>query len=71
MTFGALGGFLRTPKNPPGYGPDLLIAYFLSNICAKNYQIQSMYVRHIARQSSDIFGTQCTSLQQVNRESIC
>jgi len=21
MTFGALGGFLRTPKNPPGYGP--------------------------------------------------
>ena len=24
MTFGALGGFLRTPKNPPGYGP----AYF-------------------------------------------
>ena len=23
MTFGALGGFLRTPKNPPGYGPDM------------------------------------------------
>jgi len=21
MTFGALGGFLRTPKNPAGYGP--------------------------------------------------
>jgi len=21
MTFGALGGFLRTPKNPPGYVP--------------------------------------------------
>jgi len=21
MTFGALGGFLRTPKNPPGYEP--------------------------------------------------
>jgi len=23
MTFGALGGFLRTPKNPPGYGPEV------------------------------------------------
>jgi len=25
MTFGALGGFLRTPKNPPGYGPDCTV----------------------------------------------
>jgi len=24
MTFGALGGFLRTPKNPPGYGPEMV-----------------------------------------------
>ena len=32
-----------------------LIAYFLRNICAKNYQNQFMYVRLIARQSSDTF----------------
>jgi len=33
-----------------------LIAYFLSNICTKNYQHRFMYVRVIARQSSDIIG---------------
>ena len=33
----------------------LLIAYFLRNICAKNYQNQFMYVWVIARQSSHIF----------------
>jgi len=31
-----------------------LIAYFLRNICAKNYQNRFMCVRVIARQSSDI-----------------
>jgi len=35
------------------------IAFFLSNICAKIYQNRFMYVGVIARQSSDIFGTQC------------
>ena len=33
----------------------LLIAYFLSNICAENYQNLFMHVRVIVRQSSDIF----------------
>ena len=28
MTFGALGGFLRTPKNPPGYGPEIFLRSF-------------------------------------------
>jgi len=28
----------------------LLIAYFASNMCAKNYQYQFMYVKVIARQ---------------------
>ena len=35
------------------------MAYFLSNVCAKNYQNRFMYIRVIARQSSDIFGIQC------------
>ena len=34
----------------------LLIAYILSNTCAKNYQHRFMYVTVIARQSSDILG---------------
>jgi len=33
-----------------------LIAYFLVSICAKNYQSRFVFVRVIARQSSDIFG---------------
>jgi len=33
-----------------------VIANFLSNIFAKNYSNQFMYVRAIARQSSNIFG---------------
>jgi len=33
----------------------LTIVYFLHNICAKNYQNLLMYLRVIARQSSDIF----------------
>jgi len=39
----------------------LLIAYFLSNIFAKNYQNRIMYVKVIPRQNSDIFQTQCIS----------
>ena len=39
----------------------LLIAYFLGNIYAKNYQNRRMCVRLIARQSSDFFGgIQCS-----------
>jgi len=39
----------------------VLIAYFLRNIFAKNYQkLFTCVVRVIARQSSDICGTQCT-----------
>jgi len=38
----------------------LLIAYFLSNICAKNYQSRFVYVRVMVRQSTDIYiETQC------------
>ena len=38
----------------------LLIACFLGNICARNYQNRFMYVRVMVRQSSDVFGkTQC------------
>jgi len=37
-----------------------LIAYFLGNICAKNYQNRFMYDRVIARESSNIFETQCS-----------
>jgi len=36
----------------------LVIAYFFSNICAKNYYYRFVYLGVIARQSSDIFGTQ-------------
>jgi len=32
-----------------------MLAYFLSNICAKNYQNRFMYVRVIVKQISDIF----------------
>jgi len=32
----------------------VMIAYFLGDISAKNYQSQFMYVKVIARQSSDI-----------------
>ena len=34
----------------------LLIAYFFSNVCAKSYQNQLVYVRMRARQNSDILG---------------
>ena len=34
----------------------LLIAYFLTNICDKNYQNRFMYISVTVRQSSDIFG---------------
>jgi len=41
----------------PGKSKHLLIARFLSNISSKNCQNRSMYVKVIARQSSDIFET--------------
>jgi len=38
----------------------LFIAYFLSNIFAKNYQNRFVYVRVMVRQSTDIYiETQC------------
>ena len=37
----------------------LLIAYFLSDIFAKNYLNRFMYVGVTARQITDIFETQC------------
>jgi len=40
----------------------LLTPYFLSNINAKNNQNCFIYVRVIARQGSDIFGTQCSGM---------
>jgi len=47
----------------------LLIAYFLVNNCAKNYQNRFVYVRVIARQYSDIFGTQCRMAPHVQEFS--
>jgi len=38
----------------------IVIANFLSNICAKNCQNWFMYVRVTARQSGDVFWTQCS-----------
>jgi len=64
----ATSGFLVSPGSAEvlvkwsGKIKCFLIVYFLSNSCAKNYQNRFMYVRVIARQSSDSFlGTQCTA----------
>jgi len=43
----------------------LLTSHFLSNIFAKNYQHRFTYVKIIARQSSDIFETQCIIYNKV------
>jgi len=37
-----------------------LIAYFLGNICAKNYRNRTVYVKIIANQSGTFFERQCT-----------
>ena len=43
MTFGALGGFLRTPKNPPGYGPACLRLLFVClNMLTVKFKISNM-----------------------------
>ena len=54
-----------------------LIAYFLSNISAKNYQNRSIFVDVIASQSSVVFETQCrvnprlsTRVARVDRRSV-
>ena len=41
-------------KSPGAEIMHLLIAYFLSNICAKNYPNRFLYVRVMARQITDI-----------------
>jgi len=39
MTFVALGGFLRTPKNPPGYEPAQNLEWGPNSNCAPDFQI--------------------------------
>jgi len=42
-----------------------LTVYFLSNICAKNYQNWLMFVRVLVQQISDTFETQCSSFSLI------
>jgi len=50
-----IGGEFVVPQQiSPGFAY-ILIAYFLNNICAKNYRNRFIYIRVIARQSGDVF----------------
>ena len=42
-------------------GKHILIAYFIINICAKNYRNRTVHINIIASQKWDVFETRCIS----------
>ena len=63
----AIFGFRVSPGNAEaqvrwgGKVQYILIAYFLRNMCAKNYRNPTVYVKIIASQRWDFFETRCNS----------
>jgi len=49
----------------------LLIAYILSDISVRNRPNRFMYVKVVARQSSDIFETQCAMQMHAHIQYAC